>query len=106
MAGKGNLARESGGKVIANKNQLSPNPCCFAPMQTRRSPTIAPSITERKTGIVIADASGHGMGAALLVFFLLRAIPGDVCEVRLAGTGLYADPAEIDLILAEGAARP
>jgi len=36
-------------------------------------------------------------GAALLVFLLLRAIPGDVCEVRLAGTGLYADPAEIEL---------
>ena len=36
-------------------------------------------------------------GAALLVFFLLRAVPGDVCEIRLAGTGLYADPAEIDL---------
>jgi len=36
-------------------------------------------------------------GAAILVFFLLRAIPGDVCEIRLAGTGLYADPAEIAL---------
>ncbi len=36
-------------------------------------------------------------GAALLVFLLLRAIPGDVCEIRLAGTGLYADPAEIEL---------
>ena len=36
-------------------------------------------------------------GAALLVFFLLRAIPGDVCEVRLAGTGLYVDEAEIEL---------
>jgi peptide/nickel transport system permease protein len=36
-------------------------------------------------------------GAALLVFLLLRAIPGDVCEVRLAGTGLYADPAEVEL---------
>ena len=35
--------------------------------------------------------------AALLVFFLLRAIPGDVCEVRLAGTGLYVDEAEIEL---------
>ena len=34
-------------------------------------------------------------GAAIFVFFLLRAIPGDVCEIRLAGTGLYADPAEI-----------
>ena len=36
-------------------------------------------------------------GAAFLVFFLLRLIPGDVCELRLAGTGLYADPAEIEL---------
>ena len=34
-------------------------------------------------------------GAALLVFFLLRAIPGDVCELRMAGTGLYADPEAI-----------
>jgi peptide/nickel transport system permease protein len=30
-------------------------------------------------------------GAALLVFFLLRLLPGDVCEVRLAGTGMYVD---------------
>ena len=30
------------------------------------------------------------IGAAMLVFFLLRLIPGDVCELRLAGTGLYA----------------
>ncbi|MBT3305541.1 MAG: ABC transporter permease [Alphaproteobacteria bacterium] len=37
------------------------------------------------------------IGAAILVFFLLRLIPGDVCELRLAGTGLYADPAEIEL---------
>ncbi len=35
------------------------------------------------------------LGAAVLVFFLLRLVPGDVCEIRLAGTGLYADPAEI-----------
>jgi len=35
------------------------------------------------------------IGAAVLVFFLLRLIPGDVCEIRLAGTGLYVDPAEI-----------
>ena len=27
----------------------------------------------------------------LLVFFLLRLLPGDVCEVRLAGSGLYVD---------------
>ena len=37
------------------------------------------------------------IGAAVLVFFLLRLIPGDVCELRLAGSGLYADPAEIEL---------
>jgi peptide/nickel transport system permease protein len=37
------------------------------------------------------------IGAAVLVFFLLRLIPGDVCELRLAGTGLYADPTEIEL---------
>lgn len=37
------------------------------------------------------------LGAAVLVFFLLRLVPGDVCEIRLAGTGLYADPAEIAL---------
>jgi len=37
------------------------------------------------------------IGAAVLVFFLLRLIPGDVCELRMAGTGLYADPAEIEL---------
>lgn len=36
-------------------------------------------------------------GAAVLVFCLLRLVPGDVCEIRLAGTGLYADPAEIEL---------
>ena len=37
------------------------------------------------------------IGAAIFVFLLLRAIPGDVCELRLAGTGLYADPKEIEL---------
>ncbi len=37
------------------------------------------------------------IGAAVLVFFLLRLIPGDVCELRLAGFGLYADPAEIEM---------
>jgi len=36
-------------------------------------------------------------GAAVLVFCLLRLVPGDVCEIRLAGTGLYADPAEIEM---------
>jgi len=37
------------------------------------------------------------LGAAVLVFFLLRLIPGDVCELRLAGTGLYADQETIDI---------
>ena len=37
------------------------------------------------------------IGSAIFVFFLLRLIPGDVCELRLAGTGLYADPEEIAL---------
>jgi peptide/nickel transport system permease protein len=37
------------------------------------------------------------IGAAVVVFFLLRMIPGDLCEVRLAGTGLYVDPAQIEL---------
>ncbi len=35
------------------------------------------------------------LGAALLVFVLLRAVPGDVCEIKLGGTGLYVDPAEV-----------
>jgi peptide/nickel transport system permease protein len=37
------------------------------------------------------------LGAAILVFFLLRAIPGDVCELKLAGTGLYVDQEQIDI---------
>jgi peptide/nickel transport system permease protein len=37
------------------------------------------------------------LGAALLVFLLLRAFPGDVCEIRLAGTGLYVDQEQIDI---------
>jgi peptide/nickel transport system permease protein len=36
-------------------------------------------------------------GAALFVFLLLRLIPGDVCEVRLAGSGMYFDQEQIDL---------
>ncbi|MEE9586487.1 MAG: ABC transporter permease [Hyphomicrobiaceae bacterium] len=37
------------------------------------------------------------IGAAILVFVLLRLIPGDVCELRLAGTGLYVDEEQIQL---------
>ena len=35
------------------------------------------------------------IGAAILVFFLLRAVPGDVCELRMAGDGNYVDPEAI-----------
>jgi peptide/nickel transport system permease protein len=35
------------------------------------------------------------IGAAVIVFFLLRAIPGDVCVLKMAGTGMYADPEAI-----------
>ncbi len=31
------------------------------------------------------------IGAAILVFFLLRMIPGDICELRMAGEGGYVD---------------
>ncbi|MGY9016264.1 MAG: ABC transporter permease [Rhodospirillales bacterium] len=37
------------------------------------------------------------LGAAVLIFLLLRLIPGDVCELRLAGTGQWVDQAAIDL---------
>lgn len=37
------------------------------------------------------------IGAAVLVFFVLRLVPGDVCEIRLAGTGLFADPEAIKI---------
>jgi peptide/nickel transport system permease protein len=36
------------------------------------------------------------VGAALLVFALMRLIPGDICEIRLAGTGLYVDEEQIN----------
>ena len=36
-------------------------------------------------------------GAAFLIFFLLRAIPGDVCETKLAGDGAYVDQEQIEL---------
>jgi peptide/nickel transport system permease protein len=37
------------------------------------------------------------IGAAILIFFLLRLIPGDVCELKMAGAGLYADQEQIDI---------
>jgi peptide/nickel transport system permease protein len=36
-------------------------------------------------------------GAAVLVFFLMRLIPGDICELRLAGSGGYFDEAALKI---------
>lgn len=36
-------------------------------------------------------------GAAVLVFFLLRLIPGDVCELRMSGEGGYVDDEAIKI---------
>jgi peptide/nickel transport system permease protein len=46
-------------------------------------------------------------GAAVLVFFLMRLIPGDVCELRMAGTGSYFDEDALKICQAElGLDRP
>jgi peptide/nickel transport system permease protein len=37
------------------------------------------------------------IGAAVLVFLLLRAVPGDICELRLAGTGGYFDKEALEI---------
>ena len=37
------------------------------------------------------------LGAACLVFFLLRLIPGDVCELRMSGEGGYIDVEAIEI---------
>ncbi len=36
-------------------------------------------------------------GAAVLVFVLMRMVPGDVCELRMAGFGSFADPEAIEI---------
>lgn len=47
------------------------------------------------------------IGAAILIFFLLRLIPGDICELKMAGAGLYADQEQIDICRADlGLDRP
>ena len=47
------------------------------------------------------------IGAAVLVFFLMRLIPGDVCELRMAGTGAYFDKEALKICQAElGVDRP
>src|SRR5262249_25689856 len=40
-------------------------------------------------------------GAGLLVFTLLRLIPGDICVLRMAGGAGYVDPKAIELSQAE-----
>ena len=37
------------------------------------------------------------IGAAFVIFFLLRAMPGDVCELKLGGEGAYVDEEQITL---------
>ena len=37
------------------------------------------------------------LGSAILVFMLLRMAPGDICEVRLLGSGLSVDQEQLDL---------
>jgi peptide/nickel transport system permease protein len=47
------------------------------------------------------------IGAAILVFFLMRMIPGDVCELRMAGTGSYFDKDALKICQVElGLDRP
>ena len=47
------------------------------------------------------------LGAAVLVFFLLRIVPGNVCEIRLAGSGTFFDQQDIDLCQNDiGLSRP
>jgi peptide/nickel transport system permease protein len=41
------------------------------------------------------------LGAALLVFLLLRLVPGDVCVLRMAGGAGYVDPKAIDVCRSE-----
>lgn len=37
------------------------------------------------------------LGAAFVIFFLLRALPGDVCELKLGGEGAYYDAEQIEI---------
>ena len=47
------------------------------------------------------------LGVAVLVFFLLRIVPGNVCEIRLAGSGTFFDQQDIDLCQNDiGLSRP
>ncbi len=47
------------------------------------------------------------LGAAIFVFFLLRLIPGDICELRMAGSGGYFDEEALQICRTEvGIDRP
>lgn len=47
------------------------------------------------------------LGAAVFVFLLMRLIPGDVCELRLAGEGAYVDEKAIEICREQaGLTRP
>lgn len=37
------------------------------------------------------------LGAAIFVFLLLRAVPGDICDIRLGGEGAYVDEEQIEI---------
>jgi peptide/nickel transport system permease protein len=37
------------------------------------------------------------IGAGVLIFILMRLIPGDICEIRLGGTGLAVDKDQIEI---------
>ena len=37
------------------------------------------------------------IGAAFVIFFLLRALPGDVCELKMGGEGAYYDEEQINI---------
>ncbi len=37
------------------------------------------------------------IGAALIVFTMLRLIPGDICEIRIGGAGLYVDKEQVEI---------
>lgn len=41
------------------------------------------------------------LGAAFLIFFLLRMLPGDVCELKMGGEGAYYDPEQVRICRAQ-----
>jgi peptide/nickel transport system permease protein len=37
------------------------------------------------------------LGAAFVIFFILRIVPGDVCQLKMGGDGGYFDPAQLEI---------